>query len=84
MMTLFTSLIYHETFSKIVKASLTLFFKDNWSADEDDLNRTYYCELRGEVTGQLKNTGVPIVAVYEAAPNPIHAKLESQTLHYTT
>lgn len=63
--------------------SVTMFIKDNWSDDEDDLDRIYYCELRGEVTGKLRNLGAPIVTVYEAAPNPVHAKLESQNLHYT-
>ncbi|CDO95751.1 unnamed protein product [Kluyveromyces dobzhanskii CBS 2104] len=64
--------------------SLTVLVKNNWSDDEDDLNRIYFCELRGEVTGKLRNTGVPIIAVYEAAPNPAHAKLESQTANYAT
>lgn len=64
--------------------NLTVLVKDNWSGDEDDLNRLYFCELRGEATGKLRNSGVPIVAVYEAAPNPADVKLESQTINYAS
>ncbi|SCU83036.1 LADA_0C09318g1_1 [Lachancea dasiensis] len=52
--------------------SLTVLIEDNWSGDEDDLTRCFYLELRGENSGQKRtNDGVPLLAVYEAAPNPL-------------
>lgn len=59
--------------------SITLFFKDNWSDDEDNLVNLYYLELRGSVSGKLrKDDTVPIMSVYESAPNPVdHQKVES-------
>lgn len=61
-------------------SSLTLFFQDNWSADEDDLCRLYYLEIRGEFSGQrVLNNGAPMINVYESAPNPVdHGKLETE------
>ncbi|CAB4256392.1 similar to Torulaspora delbrueckii TDEL_0F02790 hypothetical protein [Maudiozyma barnettii] len=59
--------------------SITLFFKDNWSDDEDNCFKLYYLEIRGSFTGKLaKDDAVPIVSVYESAPNPLdHQKVES-------
>lgn len=62
--------------------NITVLLRDNWSGDEDDMNRIYYCEIRGEATGSLKSNAVPIMTVYEAAPNPVHAKLESEVVDY--
>ncbi|EDO16980.1 hypothetical protein Kpol_1041p38 [Vanderwaltozyma polyspora DSM 70294] len=61
-------------------SSLTLFLQDNWSGDEDELSRLYYLEIRGEPTGKLQpDNSVPLMAVYEAAPNPAeHNKLEQE------
>lgn len=61
--------------------SLTFFFEDNWSQDEDDLTQLYYMEIRGEVTGALRpDNAVPLMTVYESAPNPLdHSKLEEIT-----
>lgn len=61
-------------------SSLTLFFQDNWSMDEDELCRAYYLEIRGEVTRQrVLNNGAPLLSVYESAPNPVdHQKLENE------
>ncbi|SCV00543.1 LAMI_0G05754g1_1 [Lachancea mirantina] len=60
--------------------SLTLLIDDNWAADEDLLTRCYYLELRGECSGNLPaGDGIPLMAVYEAAPSPLdHKKLESE------
>lgn len=60
--------------------SITLFFENNWSEDEDDLTRCYYLELRGEFTAKrTPHDGMPQLAVYEAAPNPAdHQKLENE------
>ncbi|KAG0658282.1 hypothetical protein C6P45_002218 [Maudiozyma exigua] len=59
--------------------SITLFFKDNWSDDEDNLVKLYYLEIRGSISGKLrKDDTVPIMSVYESAPNPLdHQKVES-------
>lgn len=61
-------------------SSVTLFIEDNWSGDEDQLSRLYYLEIRGEFSGQkVLNNGVPMMNVYEAAPNPVdHQKLEAE------
>ncbi|SCU90205.1 LANO_0D07954g1_1 [Lachancea nothofagi CBS 11611] len=58
--------------------SLTFFIENNWSDDEDDLARCFYLELRGEATGQKQNNdGIPLLAVYESAPNPLdHQRVE--------
>lgn len=61
-------------------SSLTLFFENNWTNDEDDLCRLYYLEIRGELTGKLiPRGGAPLTMVYESAPNPVdHNKLETE------
>lgn len=63
--------------------SLTIFFEDNWSSDEDELCRLYYLEIRGEFLGISKSREqVPLMTVYESAPNPVdHIKLESEQTH---
>ncbi|KAL3234365.1 hypothetical protein RNJ44_03127 [Nakaseomyces bracarensis] len=59
--------------------TLTLFIQDNWD-DEDDLTQLFYLEVRGEATGKLRpDNAVPLMTVYESAPNPLdHAKLEHE------
>lgn len=59
--------------------SITIFVKDNWSNDEDNLWKLYYIELRGEFIKNLsKDNTVPLMTVYESAPNPLdHQKLEA-------
>ena len=59
--------------------SLTLFFKNNWGGDEDNLCKLYLLEVRGDYLGKIqRDNTVPIVSVYESAPNPLdHQKVES-------
>ncbi|SMN17732.1 similar to Torulaspora delbrueckii TDEL_0F02790 hypothetical protein [Maudiozyma saulgeensis] len=59
--------------------SITLFFKDNWSDDEDNCCKLYFLEIRGSFTGKLaKDNAVPIMTVYESAPNLLdHQRVES-------
>lgn len=61
-------------------SSITLFLEDNWSADEDELCRVYYLEIRGEFMGhRVKNNGAPVLNVYESSANPVdHQKLEAE------
>ncbi|SCU78600.1 LAME_0A05050g1_1 [Lachancea meyersii CBS 8951] len=60
--------------------SLTLFVENNWTGDEDDLTRCFYVELRGEFANHKRSDDeFPLMAVYEAAPNPLdHQKVESE------
>ncbi|CEP63600.1 PITH domain-containing protein LALA0_S08e06304g [Lachancea lanzarotensis] len=60
--------------------SITLFVENNWSGDEDDLTRCFYIDLRGEfVNNKRSDDGLPLLAVYEAAPNPLdHQKIENE------
>lgn len=60
--------------------SITMFIENNWAGDEDYLSRLYYLEIRGELTNKRKhNDTVPLMAVYESAPNPLdHSKIKSE------
>ncbi|CCD27397.1 PITH domain-containing protein NDAI_0K02060 [Naumovozyma dairenensis CBS 421] len=61
--------------------SLTIFIENNWSQDEDDLNRIYYLEIRGEFINNLSriNDSISLKTInYEKNANPLdHEKLES-------
>ncbi|GMM53592.1 hypothetical protein DAKH74_002080 [Maudiozyma humilis] len=73
---------YHMTKGKFNDChSFTLFFKDNWTSDEDNLCKLYYLEIRGDYIGKIeRDNTVPIVSVYESAPNPLdHQKVESSS-----
>ncbi|CCH61180.1 hypothetical protein TBLA_0E01205 [Henningerozyma blattae CBS 6284] len=63
--------------------SLTIFWENNWSDDEDLLLRLYYLEIRGEFLGISKaRSTVPGTLVYESAPNPAdHVSLENDKEH---
>ncbi|KAG7918576.1 hypothetical protein KL927_002033 [Ogataea polymorpha] len=52
-------------------SSLTLFFQNNWSQNDDEVLKLYSIELRGEFTPLTKD---PVVTIYESAANPADHK----------
>lgn len=61
--------------------SLTIFFENNWSNDEDELLKIYSIEFRGEFT-ELNRA--PVITLYESAANPADHKTELKELNANT
>ncbi|VEU20478.1 DEKNAAC101326 [Brettanomyces naardenensis] len=62
-------------------STLTIFFENNWSGDDDEPLHLYSVELRGEFHGLMKKT--PVVTIYESAANPAdHAKISATQFNF--